>query len=165
MMRSIVDVIDCAQYVCCNNSAYGAGGVGVSVHNTNAVIGHRNAVQNAGNSLFTSTATFFFANSRRPPHLPAVLLRPFRAPRCVSITSTHSRGRRCYVPVCCPHLCRHMHTHMQRNLHPSAVHTVSLQLDLQWPSHVSRDDWLTVDRHKDTTVGLLFPRSTLQPVV
>lgn len=114
MTRSIVDVIDCAQYVCCNNSAYGAGGVGISVHNTNALIGHRNAVQNAGNSLFTSTATFVFANSRRPPHLPAVLLRPFRAPRCVSITPTHSRGRRCYCASVLPTL-------VQAQAHPHAA--------------------------------------------
>lgn len=132
-MRSNSDIIDCAKYGGCNNSANGAGGVGLCVDNTGTVIGHRTAVRNAANSVFTATVTFVFAaNSSRPPHLPTAHLRPFRAPGCTSITPTAE------APTCSLHL------------QPSAVHTatVSLPLDLQCTSHVSMDNWLTSDRHK-----------------
>jgi hypothetical protein len=153
LMRSNVDVIDCAQYGGCNNNANGVGGVGVNVDNTNTMIGHRNAVQNAGNSLDEAQRSynFYLANFKQASRTYNSASSAVQSAQ-VRVNNANGRGRQCYsvgvAPTCgatCGGIGRPRCNH---NLHLSIRQTAQLPYpDLQCPTYVDRSNWLHSTHH------------------
>jgi len=147
LMRSNVDVIDCAQYGGCNNNANGVGGVGVNVDNTNTMIGHRNAVQNAGNSLDEAQRSynFYLANFEQASRTYNSASSAVQSAQ-VRVNNANGRGRQCYTVGVAPTCGGIGRPRCNHNLHLSTTQTAQLPFpDLQCPTYVDKSNWLKSD--------------------
>jgi len=151
LMKSNVDVIDCAQYGGCNNNANGVGGVGVNVDNTNTMIGHRNAVKSAGSALDQANTNYaLYLKNFEQASRTLNGAESAQQSAQVRVNSANSRARKCYHVSVAPTCGGNGRPKCNENTHRQITQTARMPFpDLQCPSHVDKSNWLTRDNHKD----------------